>query len=236
MFSASVMFFTMACLVASSLGSPYQRREVPQEHAHQKFLTNVTALLQSGNAAENNPLGILDAVFGLLGNAAGAQGAGKVTDVTCLQQATADQAFTNAKKTGDVVGMTAALAYRTLERNTGKVGLKSDLCTSIKAVNPEIAVLTQHQDPASGGAKEGNKAIVLELARQIASVNGDPLVALQTGTFAPGDPNDPTGKGNSCDDQPDPIGCIETKNLLVPDATEAEILAAVAGNGGAASG
>lgn len=65
--------------------------------------------------------------------------------MTCLQQETADQAFTNAKAAGDVAGMTAALCYRTLERNSGKVGLKTDLCTSVKAVNPEIAALTQHQ-------------------------------------------------------------------------------------------
>lgn len=41
--------------------------------------------------------------------------------------------------------MTAALVYRTLERNTGAVGLKSVPCNSIKAVNPEIAALEQHQ-------------------------------------------------------------------------------------------
>jgi hypothetical protein len=58
-----------------------------------------------------------------------------------LQQATADQAFTSAKVAGDVAGMTAALIYRALERNTGKVGLASVACTSIKAVNPEIAAI-----------------------------------------------------------------------------------------------
>jgi hypothetical protein len=91
-----------------------------------------------------------------------------------LQQATADQAFTNAKVAGDVAGMTAALTYRALERNTGKVGLASVACTSIKAVNPEIAAIQQHQDPASSGAVATNKAIVLELAKQIASVGDDP--------------------------------------------------------------
>ena len=38
----------------------------------------------------NNPLGIVDAVFGLLGNAAAAGGAGKVTNLDCLQQIIAD--------------------------------------------------------------------------------------------------------------------------------------------------
>ena len=38
----------------------------------------------------NNPLGIVDVVFGLLGDAAAAGGAGKVTDLDCLQQITAD--------------------------------------------------------------------------------------------------------------------------------------------------
>jgi hypothetical protein len=62
-----------------------------------------------------------------------------------LQTATADQAFTNAKAAGDVDGQVAALIYRTLERNTGKVGLASVLCTSFTPVNPEIAALSQHQ-------------------------------------------------------------------------------------------
>jgi len=39
---------------------------------------------------KNNPFGIVDVVFGLLGNAAAAGGAGKVTDLDCLQQITAD--------------------------------------------------------------------------------------------------------------------------------------------------
>lgn len=74
-----------------------------------------------------------------------------------------------------------------------------------------------------------NKAIVLELAKQIASVGGDPQDALKSGTFAPGTIGDPTAKGNSCDDANDPKGCIFTQNLLVEDATAAEISAAVAG-------
>jgi len=153
----------------------------------------------------------------------------------CLQQATADQAFTNAKAAGDVDGMTAALVYRALERNTGQVGLASVPCTAITAVNPEIAAISQHQDPASPNAAAINKGIALELAKQIASIGGDPTIALQSGTFAPGNIGDPTAKGNSCDDQNDPQGCIFTQNLLVEDATEDEVLAAVGSTSAGAS-
>lgn len=154
---------------------------------------------------------------------------GKITDTNCLQQATADQAFTNAKAASDVNGQVAALIYRALERNTGKVGLASAACTSIKAVNPEIAAIQQHQDPASPGAAATNKAIVLELAKQIKAVGGNPQDALKSGTFSPGNLSDNTGKGNTCDTQNDPEGCIFSQNLLVEDATPAEIDAAVGG-------
>jgi hypothetical protein len=125
--------------------------------------------------------------------------------------------------------MTGALIYRALERNTGKVGLASVLCTAIKAKNPEIAAISQHQDPASSGAAATNKAITLELAKQIASIGGNPQDALKSGTFAPGDVNDATAKGNTCDTADDVQGCIFTQNLLVEDATAAEIDAAVSG-------
>lgn len=124
--------------------------------------------------------------------------------------------------------MVNALIFRAIERNTGGVGVKSALCTQT-AVNPEIAALTQHQDPASDGAAATNKAITLELAKQIASVGGDPQDAIKSGTFAPGSKTDNTGKGNSCDDANDAAGCIFTQNLLVADATADEITAAVAG-------
>ncbi|KAG6866288.1 hypothetical protein C0991_006384 [Blastosporella zonata] len=211
--------------VSSALALPVRfRREVPQEHSHEQFLTSVRASL-----ALNNPDGIVDPVFGLLGNAAAAGGAGKITDATCLQQATADQAFTNAKAAGDVQGQVDALIYRALERNSGAVGLVTAPCTSITAVNPEIAAIQQHQDPASTGAAAVNKAITLELAKQIAQVGGNPQDALKAGTFAPGNLNDSTAKGNTCDDANDSVGCIFTQNLLVEDATAAEIDAAVAG-------
>ncbi|KAI4221832.1 MAG: hypothetical protein LQ349_007755 [Xanthoria aureola] len=199
-------------------------REVPQEHSHNTFLASVRTSL-----ALNNPDNIQDPVFGLLGNGAAAAGQGSITDTNCLHQATADQAFTNAKAAGDVDGMTNALIYAALERNTGKVGLASVLCTAIKATNPEIAAISQHQDPASPGAAATNKAITLELAKQIASVGGDPQAALKSGKFAPGEVDDPTAKGNSCNTLDDEPGCIFTQNLLVEDATAQEIDAAVAG-------
>jgi hypothetical protein len=221
----TVLFAVCASIYASALpiGVP-TRREVPQEHSHEPFLTSVRA-----NLALNNPNQIQDPVFGLLGDGAAAAGAGKITNLACLQAATADQAFSNAKAANDVQGMVDALIFRAVERNTAKVGLKSAACTSFQFANPEIAAVTQHQDPASDGAAAENKAIVLELAKQIASVGGDPLDALKSGTFAPGDVNDATGAGNSCDDANDPNGCIFTQNLLIEDATADEISAAVAG-------
>jgi formate dehydrogenase assembly factor FdhD len=156
------------------------KRQVPQEHSHEIFLSITREFLNL-----NNPKGIADVVFGFLGNAAAAQGAGQVTNLDCLKQETADQAFTNAKAKKDIRGMSAALVLQALERNTGKVGQASVLCTD-KAVNPEIAALTQHQDAASPNAAATNKAITLELAKQLALIGGDPLLALESGTFAPG--------------------------------------------------
>lgn len=218
----AILLTVLSPLVLALPINPLHRRIVPQEHSHEKFLRSVKVSLDL-----DNPDGILDPVFGLLGNAAAADGAGNIADPNCLQQATADRAFTNAKAAGNVQGMVDALIYRALERNTLQVGLVSDPCTTIEAVNPEIAAIQQHQDSASEGAAEVNKAIVLALAQQIQSVGGNPLDALLSGTFAPGDLNDPTARGNACNDAEDPEGCIFTENLLVPDASEEEILAAV---------
>ncbi|KAF3065080.1 hypothetical protein GL218_01984 [Daldinia childiae] len=202
------------------------RREVPQEHSHEKFLTGVGQALNLNNVDQ-----VQDPVFALLGNKAAAQGAGQVQDLDCLQQRVADQAFTNAKAANDVEGMTNALIFRALERNTGSVGLASVLCTET-AKNPEIAAIQQHQDPASSGAAALNKQITLDLAVQLASIGADPQLALQSGTFAPGDVGDQTGAGNTCDVADDAEGCIFTQNLLVEDATADEIDAAVAAGGG----
>ncbi|TDL22256.1 hypothetical protein BD410DRAFT_815144 [Rickenella mellea] len=221
--------FAIACMTAAVSALP-TKREVPQEHSHEDIIRSVRASLQ-----KNNPAGIVDDVFGLLGNAAAANGLGKIADVNCLQQATADQAFTNAKAAGDVQGQVDALIFRALERNTATVGGISAPCTSIKATNPEIAAIQQHQDPASPGAAAANKAVVLALAKQIKAVGGNPQDALKSGTFKPGNLNDKTGKGNTCDDANDANGCINTLKLLVPDATAAEIDAAVGGANAAAA-
>ena len=108
-------------------------REVPQEHSHNRFLDGVRV-----NLNINNPAKIQDPVFGLLGDAAAAAGAGSITNLACLHQATADQAFTNAKAAGNVTGQADALMYAALERNTGKVGLASAACTEVS--NPLAAV------------------------------------------------------------------------------------------------
>lgn len=157
-------------------------REVPQEHSHNTFLDGVRVNLALSNTAK---LG--DPVFGLLGNAAIIAGnaLGTTTNPDCLHQAIADQAFTNAKAAQNVSGMVDALSYQALERNTAGVGVVSVSCNET-AVNPEIAAVQQHQDPASSGAAATNKAIVLALAAQISAVGGDPQDALKTGTFAPG--------------------------------------------------
>lgn len=218
--------------LAAARELPYSRmakREVPQEHSHEAILQNVNT-----NLKLDNPLEIQDAVFSLLGNAAAAKGAPNVQNLDCLQQIVADQAFTNAKAAGDVDGQANAIMFRALERNTGKVGLASVLCNET-AQNPEIAAITQHQDPASAEAS-GNKQIALDVATQLASIGADPNLAIQTGTFAPGDVNDNTGAGNTCDDANDAVGCIISQNLLVADVTEDEIAAAVGGGGAAAGG
>jgi hypothetical protein len=74
-----------------------------------------------------------------------------------------------------------------------------------------------------------NKDIATELAKQIAAVGGDPTLANEASTFAPGEKGDSTGAGNTCDDADDAAGCINTQKLRVDDLTDAEITAAVAG-------
>lgn len=162
-----------------SLYNAVVKREVPQEHSHQAIVATTQTNLQL-----DNPLQIQDAVFALLGNAAAAKGAPNVANLDCLQQIVADQAFTNAKAAGDVDGQANAIMFRALERNTAAVGQASVLCTDT-ATNPEIAAITQHQDPASTAAS-GNKQIALDVAAQLNSIGADPNLAINTGTFAPG--------------------------------------------------
>jgi len=81
----------------------------------------------------------------------------------------------------------------------------------MRAVNPEIAALGQHQDPASGGAADHNRAVVLELARQISLIGGNATLATDASTFAPGTPGDSTGKGKTCND----LNCIYDGRLNI---------------------
>lgn len=161
-------------------GELIETREVPQEHSHERFITTVRT-----NLALNNPDNIQDPIFGLLGNAAAKVGAGSITNLDCLHQATADQAFTNAKAANDVSGMSDALIFAALERNTAGVGTASVICNET-AVNPEVAAIQQHQDPASAGAAAHNKGVVLALAKELAAIGANPQYALLSGTFAPG--------------------------------------------------
>ena len=53
----------------------HRKREVPGEHAHENILRQIDELL-----ALNNPDNIQASVFGLLGAAAGIEGAGDIAD------------------------------------------------------------------------------------------------------------------------------------------------------------
>ncbi|EGZ73052.1 hypothetical protein NEUTE2DRAFT_85766 [Neurospora tetrasperma FGSC 2509] len=204
-YNASLLALAVAT-VASARELSYQsftKREVPQEHSYDAILRGTNAALKL-----NNPLNIQDAVFGLLDNAAAAKGAGQVTNLDCLQQIVADQAFTNAKAAGDLDGQVNAVLFRALERETSQVGLASAICDET-AKNPEIAVVHQHQDPASAEGKAKNKDIELVVAKVLKGLGADPLLALDSATSLPGDLLDATAS-----------------NLLSPAITKEEILAA----------
>ena len=62
------------CSAVDAFGRLNQAR-VPQEHSHNQFITTVNT-----NMKPNNPDNIVDAVFGLFGNAAALQGQGDITD------------------------------------------------------------------------------------------------------------------------------------------------------------
>ncbi|KAK0386984.1 hypothetical protein NLU13_5298 [Sarocladium strictum] len=221
--AAAGAVFGLAAATPITKRSSISKRQVPQEQSHGFILAIADEFMKL-----ENTLNIQDAVFGLLGNAAAKEGAGDVTNLDCLKQATADQAFTNAKAAGDLRGMAGALMFQAIERNTGKVGQASVLCNE-PTVNPEIGALISHQDAASENAGAINKAVTLELARQLAGIGADPNLALLTGTFAPGDVNDNTGAGLTCDTEDRKLGCIYTEKRLVLDATEDEVASAVSG-------
>ncbi|EGO58952.1 hypothetical protein NEUTE1DRAFT_59840 [Neurospora tetrasperma FGSC 2508] len=198
-YNASLLALAVAT-VASARELSYQsftKREVPQEHSYDAILRGTNAALKL-----NNPLNIQDAVFGLLDNAAAAKGAGQVTNLDCLQQIVADQAFTNAKAAGDLDGQVNAVLFRALERETSQVGLASAICDET-AKNPEIAVVHQHQDPASAEGKAKNKDIELVVAKVLKGLGADPLLALDSATSLPGDDDgtaDDTGSDAGDDD------------------------------------
>ena len=88
------------------------------------------------------------------------------------------------------------------------------------AINPEIAALVQHQDPASDGAADHNRAVVLELARQIYLIGGNATLATlatDAGTFAPGKAG--SSEGNSCNEP----NCIYEPNRLQRLVSDDEI-------------
>ncbi|CCA67813.1 hypothetical protein PIIN_01637 [Serendipita indica DSM 11827] len=189
------------------------RRESPQEHSHHRYIVKVKQMLDL-----NNTIGVADPVFGLLTNDVASTGMGLITDPNCLQLAIADSAFSNSKRNNDLEGLVASLIYRALERNTAAVGLASEPCKSYVPVNKELETFKQHQDPAAPGAQANNKATVLELARQIMLLGGEPTDALYSGTFTAADLNGPAA-GNSCNSN----DCIFENNLLIRDASMAEI-------------
>lgn len=63
--------------VAAARPAPFKldAREVPQEHSHENIISSVNKSLKL-----SNPDNISDAVFGLLGAAAGIKGAGNIAD------------------------------------------------------------------------------------------------------------------------------------------------------------
>ncbi|KAI5457177.1 hypothetical protein BGZ63DRAFT_337044, partial [Mariannaea sp. PMI_226] len=174
----------------------------------------------------NNPRGIKDVIFGLLDNESASRGAGDITNLDCLQQEIADQAFSNAKDRKNLRGMAGALLFQALQRNVRSQGEFSARCNQ-RAVNAEIAALTRHQDASWRDAGALNKAIVLELARQLASIGADPELALLSGTFAASGVSTIQSLNNYCDNEDLSLGCIFSQNLLVLDASRNEIAIAV---------
>ncbi|EKD14932.1 hypothetical protein MBM_06693 [Drepanopeziza brunnea f. sp. 'multigermtubi' MB_m1] len=170
-------------------------REVPQEHSHEKFVTCLRTSLKL-----DNPEKIQDPILGLLGNVAAAAGAGAITNLDCLHQATAHRAFTNAKAAGDFQAQSDPLIFAAFERNAAGVGTASALCNET-AVDPDIAAITQKKIQLPMGAAATNK---------IASIGGNSRDDLLSGTFAA-------------------EGMYFTNKLIVDDATAAEMTGAVAG-------
>jgi hypothetical protein len=71
----SIIALALIGAVAARPTAIMKKREVPQEHSHENILQAVNDLL-----VLDNPDDIQDAVFGLLGAAAAADGAGNIAD------------------------------------------------------------------------------------------------------------------------------------------------------------
>jgi hypothetical protein len=72
---SSIIALTLIGAAVARPAAIMKKREVPQEHSHENIVSAVNTALKL-----NNPDNISDAVFGLLGNAAGIKGAGKIAD------------------------------------------------------------------------------------------------------------------------------------------------------------
>jgi hypothetical protein len=71
----SIVPLLLGSVVAGPISVREVKREVPQEHSHEAILTKIDELL-----GLNNPNQIQASVFGLLGAAAAAGGAGLIED------------------------------------------------------------------------------------------------------------------------------------------------------------
>ncbi len=195
----SVLYLAAAIVAINAAPQPnYSRlfkRQVPQEHSHDKTITNDfrdKCFVERGT--------LPDPIFGLLGDKAANEkhnGDGK-----CLQQDIADFVITNAKAkmTGEEQTNCIALAimYRSLERNTNTVGQKSTICDRAPK-NPELATITQHQDPAAEGQPKINQDVELAVAAALAKIGVKDFVdkAKLTATFPPGKQATDRGPKNS---------------------------------------
>jgi len=71
----SILALTLIGAAAARPTALLKKREVPQEHSHRNIINVVNDLLFL-----DNPDDIQDAIFGLLGAAAAADGAGQIAD------------------------------------------------------------------------------------------------------------------------------------------------------------
>ncbi|KAJ5042460.1 uncharacterized protein L3040_005008 [Drepanopeziza brunnea f. sp. 'multigermtubi'] len=201
-------------------------REVPQEHSHEKFVTCLRTSLKL-----DNPEKIQDPILGLLGNVAAAAGAGAITNLDCLHQATAHRAFTNAKAAGDFQAQSDPLIFAAFERNAAGVGTASALCNET-AVDPDIAAITQKKIQLPMGAAATNKVL------SSPSLNRLLLLAATHEMIFSREPSlqkktDDTGKGNTCDTDTDTEGSAPAAKA---SASKAGAASASAGSASPASG